>query len=102
VDKDAEACRANGLLEVYDVSAIDLKSKVQIVIAVMAEELADKIATVNTTTLRVRASADIESDCVCASVSGCVVVSGSVTGSVTASVSGCVSKICEVSTSSVS
>ncbi len=43
VDKDAEACRANGLLEVYDVSAIDLKSKVQIVIAVMAEELADRI-----------------------------------------------------------
>lgn len=30
----------------------------------LAEELADKIATVNTTTLRVRASADIESDCV--------------------------------------
>ncbi len=30
----------------------------------LAEQLADKIATVNTTTLRVRAAADIEADCV--------------------------------------
>lgn len=43
VDKNAESCRRNGLSEVCDISEIDIESRVQIVIAVIAEEVADGI-----------------------------------------------------------
>ncbi len=43
VDKNVEICRQNGLTDVYGVSAIKVESEVQIVIAVMAKEVAEGI-----------------------------------------------------------